>query len=95
MLLADGDCTKREAILWSVTIAEAGPYLERCLERRLADQAVLGVLGIKLPWLTPKADDLPVNQPIGHACGGKLVGACSPFYGDKLHVACWSCPGLN
>ena len=96
MLLSNGDCTKREAVLWGLTLDDAEPYLQRCLERRLADQALLSVLGVTIPWLKGTTPDaLPDNQTVGEACGGTLVSRCGQFYGDKLHVACRSCPGLN
>lgn len=96
VLLSNGDCTKREAVLWGIQLSDAEPYLHRCLERRLADQIILSVAGVKLPWLKgPQADELPDNQAIGEACGGKLVDRCTTVFQDKLYIACRSCPGLN
>lgn len=94
MLLTDGDCTKREAVLWGLAMQDTEPYLQRRIEQRAADQALLSVLGVSLPWLKASPlEELPVNQPVGQACGGKLIERCGTFFGETLHVACRSCPG--
>lgn len=92
LLLSGGDVTKRETILWTVTLKEAEPYLEWQMERRTVDHALYALLiGKRTPAApTPAA---PKFKGIGEACGNQLLPRCQPFYQDKLHVACRTCPG--
>ncbi len=99
MALTDGDITKRPYILACVTRDDAEPYLTRLAERRAVDRALLGFLGVELPWEreeTVKARrELPMRKEdvvIGGFCGKTCIPECTQAFGEALWLACRTCP---
>jgi hypothetical protein len=79
-----------------VTLDEAAPYARRQLEKRAVDAALLGFLGVRLPEAAPSVQHSAFStqhKGVGGACGEKLIPLCRPIYGDKLPIACRTCPG--
>lgn len=84
-------------MLECVTPQDAAPYLQRMTERRMADLAILGFMGVKLPWLDqPQVKkELPMRQEdvvIGGYCKGKCVAECKALFGVALWQVCRVCP---
>ncbi|NJB66436.1 hypothetical protein GGQ74_000076 [Desulfobaculum xiamenense] len=89
MLLARGDITRRERVLWGVRADEVGPWLEHAQREELFREAVLAFLGVGRAEAAP-----PPAQPrqdVGTACGGRRVGECALVFGTGLALACSSC----
>lgn len=49
VILAKGDITRRDAILWGYTIAECEPFLRACIRDITFREAVLAFLGVNPP----------------------------------------------
>jgi hypothetical protein len=90
-------------LLAHVTVAESEPFLQRQAERRAVDLALLGFLGVKLPWQALPAGagtdgrrkELPMAKEdvkIGGFCGGACVKECGATFGEALWQACRTCP---
>ena len=48
-MLTDGDMTKLSWIRENVTIQSMKPYLERQVEKKMMNDAILSYIGIKIP----------------------------------------------
>ena len=72
---------------------ESAPYLQRQVERRAMERTIMSFFGVKFPWDEPDQSMERHDQAIGQACAGQLTERCGVFFGDKLSVACRSCPG--
>lgn len=78
-----------------MTVAQCAVWMKERRRAVLVQSLILALFKIDPDKLELTDMGTRDDQDIGEACGGTLVGRCSQFYGDKLHVACWSCPGLN
>lgn len=88
--------TKAAWYLAHATPSDSEPFMQRQIERRLTDQAILRVLGFSLPWwgdTDATGSRLPQDQELGEACQGRLINQCRGFFEDSLAIACRSCPG--
>lgn len=85
--------TRLPYLLAHTTPRESEPYLERQAERRAVDMAILGMVGVKLPWHeNGKAEVKKQDQGIGEYCQGKCISECTMAFGEALWMACRTCP---
>ncbi len=90
-MLAGGDITKGDAILWGHTPTECIPYLKHREREVLFREAVLAFLGVPAGEGS-KAVKQKTGQGIGEFCNGRDVEECGRYFGQGLPSVCATCP---
>lgn len=76
----------------------AKPFMQRMMEKRAVDLALLGFCGVQLPWLNSHGKvkkALPMMQAdvtIGGYCHGDGIADCTRQFGVALWLCCRTCP---
>ena len=88
VLLAGGDITKRDDILWGYTIDDILPYVDYRRRDVRFREAILTFLGAGDEKEPQRRDQAP-----GEYCGGADIDECTAYFGEGvLTRVCETCP---